>query len=314
MMYDITFPMRVIIRENFRGNRSSIKGIRAICLGCVLILGSCQTVEKIGYWDQGNSESTDSATVEPESDTPGTDSDTSEETEDTTVPSDTLDTSDTGSESASEDTEDSETSTDSDTTPTYVTVPFKPHEDAPWFRYPVDADGNEMGLPGLWIAYMDMTSPGTMNLPTREANGDMCFEGEIGTDPSEQTYAGVGINLCPDEKNQFNFYSFQNCPYTEATEGKLFVGVSYYVESEKVPENFTLRIWRWGTPIAVFSDVEIGSDVPRVYLFEALSDAFKDNATTSDITMLQFQVDGSPTDTVEFNFCIRDFALLIAEE
>lgn len=303
-----------------------MKGIRIIYLGCVLMLGSCQTVENIGYWNQDSSDSTgeetepgteptDSGTMELESDTPETDSDTSETTEDTTVPSETEDPSDTGSDSESEDTETSDS--ESDTNPAYVTVPFQPDEPTAGYIFTVSPSENILELPGAWLTYADMSS---FNTSTMTAANDICLKGTVSQSSSgfffPTTYAGVSITPCPEKENVFHPFPMRECPYTQATERITFVGISYFVEGENIPNELKLRIFFPATDyaITITRDVESGLDAPRDYLFETMFDITDDQTDPSNITMLQLTVDGSFTKAVEFDFCIRDFALLIAEK
>jgi hypothetical protein len=330
-MYDIIHSMSVIIRENIRGNRSFIKGIRTVCLGCMLMLGSCQTVENIGYWDQDNSdltgedtepgtEPTDSGTLEPESDTPDTDSDTSEETGDTTVPSETGDTSDTGSDSDSADTEtsDSASESDSDAAP-YIRVPFHPDESSSPISFLVTPENNRLGLPGAWLTYVNYPANGTStSQATMKSTHDVCLTGTVSQSSSgfyPTTFAGVGINLCPDEEYMFNwkFYSMRTCPYTQATTGIKFVGISYYVDGNLIPKELKLLLL-FGPEGLLARSIDSGLDGPKDYLFESMFNITDAQTNPSDLTVIQFNVDGSFTGTVDFDFCIRDFALLIAEE
>ncbi|MBN2529324.1 MAG: hypothetical protein JXR76_23250 [Deltaproteobacteria bacterium] len=287
---------------------------------CIVALG-CDTVENIGYWSREESDdaNTDRETGEPEeTDTVDSESDNS----------DTNDTEDTGDSGDSDDsetidtTEDTDTDTgtgtdtDTDTDTQYDIVPFSPSMEVMYPPiYPIPGTDNQLGLPGVWYKFLDNLNTGSyINVSLDFASDRFCAQGQVaqwtGSTFNDFTFAGLGAWLCSDytvpsgEK-----YSMENCPYIETIRLD-FKGVSFHLEGNVVPEMIMLRIFLTGggwTSLP-FVDVPV-MDSQTEYMFSDMSDV-----TPSRISAIQILIPGSYNQAIPYDFCIRDFALLVTTD
>ena len=331
MLRVITAPMSLVTQRELNCIGSFTGFFQLLILGSVMMLWSCQSMQNIGYWDRQDStvdsdetesvteESTESVVTETDTGSEDSSSNATDDSDDTGTVVDTTDSSETESDTET-DTIDSETvDTETDTGPAYITVPFKPDEANGPFQFEIFPENNILALPGTWVAYVYDASMNTINQPLLTGSHDICVTGEVSiSNPFQQTFAGVGVTFCPDAENMYNFYSFQNCPYTEATDDMEFVGVSYYIEGDAIPERIKFHIWRREaeaeTQIALVGDIEVGLNAPGDYLFESLFDEANVPVNPAEINMVQFQVNGSTSSITQFDFCVRDFALLVREK
>ena len=295
---------------------------------------SCQNSETIGYWSKPDSENTD---TDSETDSDSTTSDSATEDEDSATATDSETEEDSGSETEtlSGDTEDTDTedtvessdsfdsfdsdSTDSDTgedtSPPYDRVLFTPSvTDAPEDPLLVEPENNTLGLPGGWFPFPFPPAGPTWAMGYFNDDGDICLRGEVAQwsgNPMEKPYAGIGIGFCHDPDISYLSYSINDCVYPTPHENEFnFVGVSFYLEGTFDSDDMQMAVVWPGFQFAFTAEIDAATDAATDYLFRELP-GYSDNWPLNDIYTVQIQVDSSMNHPIEYDFCIKDFELLV---
>ena len=277
--------------------------------------------------DSGTISDSDSGTNEIET------GDTETVTEDTGTPEDSgsADSSsavwetdsavDTATDTATDTDTDTDTpiDTDTETDIEYVRVPFLPVQVSdPYPMLVVPRESNELGVPGAWFPFpgLDFITGLPISNPYFDGDRDICVRGQVPQSSAfwESMYGGLGIGFCYDYNvTPEESFSFEECPPSYILAGSPefdFIGVSFYVQGAIVPDDLQLEVeWK---KLIITSEVNVEATAPVDYIVTDLPEYGDSIAPPNRIYTIQIQMESSVNHPVPFDFCIKDFRLLVS--